>query len=69
MGKKSKGKKKKAMEEELKEKQKLEEEAAARKKAEAEGPSLDSIPPDEMIDHIMQSVKSSNSVTRRRKSE
>ncbi len=43
---------KKAMEEELKEKQRLEEEAAARKKAEAEGPALDDIPPDEMLDHI-----------------
>jgi hypothetical protein len=43
---------KKAMEEELKEKQRLEEEAAAKKKAEAEGPSLESIPPDEMLDHI-----------------
>jgi hypothetical protein len=43
---------KKAMEEELKEKQRLEEEAAARKKAEAEGPSLDAIPADEMLDHI-----------------
>jgi len=43
---------KKAMEEELKEKQRLEAEAAARKKAEAEGPALDDIPSDEMIDHI-----------------
>ncbi len=43
---------KKAMEEELKEKQRLEEEAAARKKAEAEGPALEDIPPDEMLDHI-----------------
>ena len=43
---------KKAMEEELKEKQRLEEEAAARKKAEAEGPALENIPPDEMLDHI-----------------
>ena len=43
---------KKAMEEELKEKQRLAEEEAARKKAEAEGPSLDSIPPDQMIDYI-----------------
>jgi hypothetical protein len=40
------------MEEELKEKQRLEEEAAARKKAEAAGPSLEEIPPDEMLDHI-----------------
>ncbi len=43
---------KKAMEEELREKQRLEEEAAARKKAEAEGPALEDIPPDEMLDHI-----------------
>jgi len=43
---------KQAMEEELKEKQRLAEEAAARKKAEAEGPSLDDIPADEMLDHI-----------------
>ncbi|MGD8990035.1 MAG: hypothetical protein PVI00_01145 [Desulfobacterales bacterium] len=43
---------KKAMEEEIKEKQRLEAEAAARKKAEAEGPALQDIPPDEMLDHI-----------------
>ncbi len=43
---------KKAMEEELKEKQRLAEEEAARKKAEAEGPSLEDIPSDEMIDYI-----------------
>jgi hypothetical protein len=43
---------KKAMEEELKEKQRLAEEEAARKKAEAAGPSLEDIPPDEMIEHI-----------------
>ena len=43
---------KKAMEEELKEKQRLEEEEAARKKAEAEGPSLEDIPSDELIDLI-----------------
>ena len=43
---------KKAMEEEIKEKQRLEAEAAARKKAEAEGPALEDIPPDEMLDHI-----------------
>ena len=43
---------KKAMEEELKEKQRLEEEAAAKKKAAAEGPALEEIPPDEMLDHI-----------------
>jgi hypothetical protein len=42
----------KAMEEELKEKQRLAEEEAARKKKEAEGPSLDAIPPDEMLDYI-----------------
>jgi hypothetical protein len=41
-----------AMEEELKEKQRLEEEAAARKKKEAEGPSLEEIPPDQMLEHI-----------------
>jgi hypothetical protein len=43
---------KKAMEEELAEKKRLEEEAAAAKKAAAEGPSLDDIAPDEMLDHI-----------------
>ena len=43
---------KQAMEEELKEKQRLAEEEAARKKAEAEGPALDDIPPDELLDHI-----------------
>jgi hypothetical protein len=43
---------KKAMEEELKEKQRLAEEEAARKKKEAEGPSLDDIPNDQMIDYI-----------------
>jgi hypothetical protein len=42
----------KAMEEELREKQRLAEEEAARKKAEAEGPSLDTIPADQMIDYI-----------------
>ena len=42
----------KAMEEELKEKQRLAEEEAARKKAEAEGPSLEDIPADQMIDYI-----------------
>ncbi|MEJ2098253.1 MAG: hypothetical protein P8Y38_14325 [Deltaproteobacteria bacterium] len=42
----------KAMEEELKEKQRLAEEEAARKKAEAEGPSLDDIPSDQMIEYI-----------------
>jgi hypothetical protein len=43
---------KQAMEEELKEKQRLAEEEAARKKEEAAGPSLENIPPDEMIEHI-----------------
>ena len=43
---------KKAMEEELKEKQRLAEEEAARKKAEAEGPALEDIPADELIDYI-----------------
>ena len=43
---------KKAMEEELKEKQRLAEEEAARKKAEAEGPSLDAMSPDEILGHI-----------------
>ena len=43
---------KQAMEEELKEKQRLAEEEAARKKAEAAGPALDDIPPDELIGFI-----------------
>jgi len=43
---------KSAMEEELKEKERLAAEAAAKKKAEAEGPSLEDIPADQMIDHI-----------------
>jgi hypothetical protein len=43
---------KKAMEEELKEKQRLAEEAAAKKAAEAAGPALDDIAPEEMLDHI-----------------
>jgi hypothetical protein len=43
---------KKAMEEELKEKQRLAEEEAARKKAEAEGPALEDIPPDDMLGYI-----------------
>jgi hypothetical protein len=43
---------KQAMEAELKEKQRLEEEAAARKKEEAAGPSLEEIPPEEMLEHI-----------------
>lgn len=43
---------KQAIEAELKEKQRLEEEAAARRKEEAAGPSLEDIPPDEMLGHI-----------------
>jgi hypothetical protein len=43
---------KQAMEEELKEKQRLAEEEAARKKAEAAGPALEDIPPDEMLNYI-----------------
>jgi len=43
---------KKAMEEELKEKQRLAEEEAARKKAEAAGPALEDIAPDQMLDYI-----------------
>jgi hypothetical protein len=43
---------KKAMEEELKEKHKLAEEEAARKKAEAEGPSLDNIPNEQILEYI-----------------
>ena len=43
---------KQAMEEELKEKQRLAEEEAARKKKEAEGPALEDISSDEMIDYI-----------------
>ena len=43
---------KKAMEEELKEKERLAAEAAAKKAAEAAGPALDDIAPDEMLDHI-----------------
>jgi hypothetical protein len=43
---------KKAMEEEIKEKERLAAEAAAKKKAEAEGPSLDAIAPDQMIEFI-----------------
>ncbi len=41
-----------AMAEEIKEKERLAEEAAAAKKAAAEGPSLDSIPSDEMLEYI-----------------
>ena len=43
---------KKAMEDELKEKQRLAEEEAARKKAESEGPSLDNIPNDQILEYI-----------------
>ena len=43
---------KKAMEEELKEQQRLAEEEAARKAAEAAGPALEDIPPEDMIDYI-----------------
>ena len=43
---------KKSIEAELKEKQRLEEEAAARKKAKAEGPTLEDIPPDQMLEYI-----------------
>jgi hypothetical protein len=43
---------KKAMEAELAEKKRLEEEAAAAKKAAAEGPALDDIPSEEMLDYI-----------------
>ncbi len=43
---------KKAMEEEIKEKQRLAEEEAARKKAEAEGPALEDIPSEQMIEYI-----------------
>jgi DNA-directed RNA polymerase beta subunit len=43
---------KKAMEAELAEKQRLAEEAAAKKAAEAAGPSLDDISPEDMLDHI-----------------
>jgi hypothetical protein len=41
-----------AMAEELREKRRLAEEAEAAKKAAAEGPALDAIPPDEMLEHI-----------------
>ncbi len=43
---------KKAMEDELKEKQRLAEEEAARKKAEAEGPTLDTMSNDQILEHI-----------------
>jgi len=42
----------KAMEEELAEKERLAEEAAAKKAAEAAGPALEDISPDEMLEHI-----------------
>lgn len=42
----------KAMEEELKEKQRLAEEEAARKKKEAEGPALEDIAPEAMLEYI-----------------
>jgi hypothetical protein len=43
---------KKMMEAELQEKQRMEEEEAARKKAEAEGPLLEEIPPDQILNYI-----------------
>ena len=43
---------KKSMENEMKEKQRLAEEEAARKKAEAEGPSLESMSNDQILEHI-----------------
>ncbi len=43
---------KQAMEEELKEKQRMEEEAAAKRKAEAEGPPLEDIPKDQILEYI-----------------
>ena len=43
---------KKAMEAELAEKKRLEEEAAAKKAAEAAGPALEDISPEDMLDHI-----------------
>jgi hypothetical protein len=46
----------KSMEEEMKEKQRLAEEEAARKKAEAEGPSLEDIPSDELLE-LIESVR------------
>jgi hypothetical protein len=42
----------KAMEEELKEKKRLAEEEAARKKAEAEGPPIEEIPDDQLLEYI-----------------
>ena len=41
-----------SMEEEIAEQQRKAEEEVARKKAEAEGPALDAIPPDEMLEYI-----------------
>lgn len=43
---------KKAMEEEIREKERLAAEAAAKKKAEAEGPALEDIEPDDMLQYI-----------------
>jgi hypothetical protein len=43
---------KQAMEEEIREKERLAAEAAAKKAAEAAGPSLEDIPPDEMLEYI-----------------
>ncbi|MCP4373869.1 MAG: hypothetical protein GY797_38070, partial [Deltaproteobacteria bacterium] len=43
---------KQSMEEAIKEQQRLAKEAAAQKKAEAEGPSLENIPPDQMLEYI-----------------
>ena len=43
---------KQAMEAEIREQQRLAEEEASRKKEEAAGPSLDKIPPDEMLEYI-----------------
>ena len=43
---------KKAMEEAIKEKERLAAEEAERKKKEAEGPALEDIPADQMIDYI-----------------
>jgi len=45
-----------SMEEEMKEKQRLADEEAARKKAEAEGPSLEDIPSDELLE-LIESVR------------
>ncbi len=43
---------KEAMEEEIREQQRLKEEAAAKKAAEAAGPPIEEIEPDEMLEHI-----------------